>query len=114
MLFGRAYAVNLESHYQLVANPMFFREAVFRYNLQLEGILTGPGADFVSKLAQHIRRSSSMRVFSLPIYLYRARLLALQQRWLIRQSYSVREAIKRLYIGIHTPRFGFHIWSRLA
>ena len=52
VLLGQAYAVNLETHSQLTASPSFLGEAVLQYNLQRQGILTNPGADFVGELMQ--------------------------------------------------------------
>ncbi|KAL8831344.1 MAG: hypothetical protein Q9170_005337 [Blastenia crenularia] len=48
VLLGQAYAVNLETHSQLMASPAYLKEAIAMYNSQRQGILTNPGADFVA------------------------------------------------------------------
>ncbi|KAL6719249.1 hypothetical protein ACLMJK_003486 [Lecanora helva] len=48
VVLGPAYAVDLETHSQLTANPAFLADAVIKYNTRRQGILTNPGADFVA------------------------------------------------------------------
>ena len=57
VLLGTAYAVDVATHSQLIANPAFLAEAMQEYNTQRTGMLTNVGGDLLGMFPLYLHYS---------------------------------------------------------